>query len=189
MILFLDTETTGLGEQDAIVEVAAISADGTVLLDTLVEALAPIGQKAQAIHGIREDDLKGAPSLPAVATRLRQCLEMADQIWAYNADFDRRLIWQSAVLAGAADLEAAVTTAPWNDLMEAATQAITGDADASWWSQEEVADHLGLDLGTLHRAHADADLSRRIYLSLLPDPNPVAYDGSGAPPWANPAAA
>jgi DNA polymerase-3 subunit epsilon len=185
MIIFLDTETTGLGQQDAIVEVAAIGADGTVLLDTLVEPLAPIGEKAQAIHGIGDTDLKGAPSLAEVATRLRQCLEMADQVWAYNADFDRRLIWQSAALAGTADLEGAAKTAAWHDLMQAATRAITGEVDAAWWSQEEVAHHLGLDMGTLHRARSDAELSRKIYLSLLPDPNPVVYDGAGAPNWAS----
>src|SRR5699024_3788327 len=68
----LDTETTGLGPEAAVIEVAALdAATGEVLLDTLVN---PDGDQvepaAAAVHGITEAELARAPTWPQVWPRL-----------------------------------------------------------------------------------------------------------------------
>ncbi|MFE6309333.1 3'-5' exonuclease [Nocardiopsis sp. NPDC057823] len=94
--LVLDVETTGLGSQAVVVEIAAIAADtGAVLLDTLVRpGGVPVEAGAQRVHGITPDELAGAPAWAEVWSRLS---EIADGrlLVAYNADFDRRLIAQT----------------------------------------------------------------------------------------------
>jgi DNA polymerase III subunit epsilon len=101
--VIVDTETTGVSGSDVVVDIAVISADGAVLLDTLV-ALPPrkrISAEAASVHGITRDRLKSAPKWEDVRMRLdaaiagRQCL-------AYNAPFDSRLIKQTDTAHGVA---------------------------------------------------------------------------------------
>lgn len=94
--LVLDVETTGLGVEAAVVEIAAVEADsGRVLLNTLVS---PDGvameQRAQAVHGITQKEAAGAPTWPQVWPRL-QALVGDRLLIAYNAPFDRRVIGQA----------------------------------------------------------------------------------------------
>ena len=58
-----DTETTGLHEDAEIVEIAIISGEGAVLLDTLLRPTVPIPSDATAIHGNCNDDVIGRPIL------------------------------------------------------------------------------------------------------------------------------
>jgi DNA polymerase III epsilon subunit-like protein len=59
----LDTETTGLEYNSRIVEIAVTTADGEVLLDTLVNPGEPIPADATAIHKITDEMVANAPSL------------------------------------------------------------------------------------------------------------------------------
>lgn len=60
----MDTETTGLSDDDEIIEIAVISEDGEVLLDTFVKhtSRVEISKGARNIHGIKKRSLKNAPS-------------------------------------------------------------------------------------------------------------------------------
>ncbi|WP_436852820.1 3'-5' exonuclease [Nocardiopsis dassonvillei] len=91
----VDVETTGLGAEAAVVEIAVVAADsGRVLLDTLVS---PDGVRvergAQAVHGISAEQLAGAPTWPQVWPRLAEIVE-GRLLIAYNADFDKRVVAQ-----------------------------------------------------------------------------------------------
>jgi len=93
--LILDTETTGLDADAEVVELAVIDCAGTVLLDTLVRPSGPVPAEAAAIHGITDAMLADAPTWPEIHDRF--CLLIAArQVIAYNADFDVRLIEQTA---------------------------------------------------------------------------------------------
>ena len=46
-LIIFDTETTGLDNKAQMVEIAAISSEETLLLDTLVRTTIPIGQGAR----------------------------------------------------------------------------------------------------------------------------------------------
>lgn len=95
----LDTETTGLSREDEIVQVAVLSADGRVLLDTLVRPTRSIPPDATAIHGITDRDVAGAPIFPEIYDQLRALLE-ANRIVIYNAEFDLRLLNQTLLKYG-----------------------------------------------------------------------------------------
>ena len=91
----LDTETTGLGHLDRIVEVSCIDKDGHVLVDTLVNPGMQIPASAVAIHGITDADVAGKPAFPALWPSVWNAVRHADCVLTYNAAYDCRLIRQS----------------------------------------------------------------------------------------------
>ena len=98
-VVFIDTETTGLEGHDQVIEIAVLDASGQVLLDTRLRPSVAISQEAQWVHGISAEDLTGKPTWPEVAPLLRQVLE-GHQAVAFNADFDSRLLQQTAQAHG-----------------------------------------------------------------------------------------
>ena len=93
--LILDTETTGLGDDAEVVELAVIDCAGAVLLDTLVRPSGPVPAEAAAIHGITDAMLAGAPTWSEIHARFCDLVE-GRQVVIYNHEFDVRVINQTA---------------------------------------------------------------------------------------------
>ena len=94
-IVVLDTETTGLGRGDEIIEISCVNRDGEVLLDTLVKPRVRISPQAALVNGLRNRDLEDAPDMAVLMDTLEPILAAADVIASYNLDFDGRLLRQS----------------------------------------------------------------------------------------------
>ena len=94
--LILDTETTGLDENAEICELAIITHEGKVVVDSLVKPIAPIPAEATAVHGITSKDVSDAPSL---LKALRQVdagrILKGRTVGIYNVNYDLRLLRQS----------------------------------------------------------------------------------------------
>jgi DNA polymerase III subunit epsilon len=94
--LVLDTETTGLGYQAEIIELALVAPDGSLLFDSLVR---PRGGVVPAVvsrvHGITTRDLVDAPTFADLYATLLD-LAAGRRIVAWNAAFDERMVRQSA---------------------------------------------------------------------------------------------
>lgn len=99
--IVIDVETTGLGERDTVVELAAVHADTRrVLIDSLIIPGSPMGEAAQVVHGISETEAleQGKPISWAVnelAAKAHEAGEGFLVLAAYNAPFDLRLVSQS----------------------------------------------------------------------------------------------
>lgn len=99
--IVLDTETTGLGSDAEICEIAIIAPDGAALLNTLVKpTVALIEEGAAAIHGIDDLMIESAASFLVLWPQIHDILTSVEIIVTYNADFDRRLLKQSCRAAG-----------------------------------------------------------------------------------------
>jgi DNA polymerase-3 subunit epsilon len=92
--LYLDTETTGNGPGDEIIQLAVLDDDGKVALESLVKPSIKINPEAQWVHGISDADLADAPRWFNVWPRLEPLLA-GRTVGIYNADFDLRLIQQT----------------------------------------------------------------------------------------------
>jgi len=92
--VILDTETTGLGPKDEIIQIAIIDPQGRVLLDTLIRPSQPISPAASAIHGIMDSDVLSAPTYKEIRSQIEECL-MGKTLVIYNADYDVRLLMQT----------------------------------------------------------------------------------------------
>jgi len=93
--LVLDTETTGLGDDAEVVELAVIDCAGAVLLDTLVRPSGPVPAEAAAIHGITDAMLADAPTWSEIHARFCDLVE-GRQVVIYSREFDVRVINQTA---------------------------------------------------------------------------------------------
>ena len=102
----LDTETTGLGSDAELCEMAVVDHRGNVVLNTLVKPLRSIPAAATAIHGIRDEEVASAPSLPEIleGAQGRFILSGQTRLGIYNADYDLRLMRQSLLVHERNDL-------------------------------------------------------------------------------------
>jgi DNA polymerase-3 subunit epsilon len=90
----LDTETTGLGEDAEICQIAIIDSHGNTLLDTLVNPRKPIPHEAIVIHHITDALVENAPRFVDVLPMIHHYLDGRDVI-VYNADYDRKMLHRS----------------------------------------------------------------------------------------------
>lgn len=95
----LDTETTGLDDDDVIVSVGVVAKDGQVLFDSLVNPGKPIPAGATAVHGIDDKMVAGAPSFSEILPELDKVLR-GKKVLIYNEQYDTRMLTQSAFEAG-----------------------------------------------------------------------------------------
>jgi DNA polymerase III epsilon subunit-like protein len=94
--VILDTETTGLGYADQLVQVAMINGAGDVFMDNvLVKPTILIPFDATRIHGITIETVKDAPIFldvwPEIAKHMNRKM-----LIIYNAEYDLRILRQSA---------------------------------------------------------------------------------------------
>ena len=91
----LDTETTGLGKADEIVQIGIVDRQGEVLMNQLIKPTIAIPHAASAVHGIHDGDVTAAPSFKDVYIKLSMLLA-GQFVVAYNMDFDWRMLQQTA---------------------------------------------------------------------------------------------
>ena len=176
--VFLDTETTGTDSYAEICEVAVIAPDGEVIIDELVKPTRPIPQSATDVHGISDADVEDAPSMGDLELELEEVL-LSNPVAIYNADFDCRILRQSASSGWLLDWP--IDPRRVHCVMELASRWHGDWSDVhqsyTWISQEDAASELGIDISSivgvstsadadLHRARADAELCRRILHAL-----------------------
>jgi DNA polymerase III epsilon subunit-like protein len=91
----LDSETTGLGNEDEVIELALVHATGTVLFCSLIQPQDPQRPDlATHIHGITRQLLSSAPSFPEVWPTIQAILrryrrEVTPQCWC-KGEFQTR---------------------------------------------------------------------------------------------------
>jgi DNA polymerase III epsilon subunit-like protein len=89
--VYIDTETTGLGRTDEIIEISIVDHDGTELYSSLVKPSQAIPREATRIHGISNQMVEVAQAWPIQWPRIRPIL-FGRLIAAYNVEFDSRLM-------------------------------------------------------------------------------------------------
>lgn len=95
--VILDTETTGLGNNDVIIQIGMIDLDGNILLDSLIKPTKRkrISREATNIHGITMKMLYDAPTFEEIYPKFKEIVG-DKKILIYNAEFDVKLIEQTA---------------------------------------------------------------------------------------------
>ena len=101
-VCVLDTETTGLGRDARIVEIAVIAlVDGEIQSEwsTLVDPETHIPREVVRIHGITDRMVRGAPTANVALTMLRRKV-VDNVVVAHNASFDLRMLAQDCERTG-----------------------------------------------------------------------------------------
>lgn len=156
--LILDTETTGLGENDEIVEITIIDTAGKPLLNTLVKPSKPIPAAATAIHGITNAMVKNAPTWPEVSILMCGVIR-GETVAVYNADYDVRLISQTDEIWGVKPTFSAEVMPEFACAMLVYAEFYGQKSERGgyrWQKLTAAADQQGVKIeGTAHRALSD----------------------------------
>ncbi|HUS82839.1 MAG TPA: helicase C-terminal domain-containing protein [Dehalococcoidia bacterium] len=152
----LDLETTGLSADTCeIIEVGAVKFTPEAELATFHTAVKPSGALPyyiQRLTGIRPDDLQAAPLFAEVASDLEAFL--ADHpVVGQNVSFDLGFLAAQGI----------EPVGPAFDTHELATLLLTGLPE---YSLRSLAGYLGVEFPVRHRALADAQAARQVFLNL-----------------------
>lgn len=158
----LDTETTGMQEDDEVIQLGIVNQAGKVLLDCLLKPQKPISPGATTVHGIGDSDVAGAVDILAIIDVVARILS-GKQVLIYNAGFDTRLVNQSLYQRGAIDWFS------WSQVhcvMEWFSQ-FYGDwndyhRSYRWQKLTQAAQHFGISTTGAHGAAADALMTLRV---------------------------
>ena len=95
--VILDTETTGLRENDVLLQIGIIDLDGNILMDTLIK---PTKKKSfdstsTDIHGISMETVKDAPTFLSIYKDFKDVIGKKE-VLIYNEPYDARIIEQTA---------------------------------------------------------------------------------------------
>ena len=161
----LDTETTGLDvSRDRVIEIGAVRlSHGPVetaeTFATLIDPGTPLAPASSRVHGIRDADVTGAPGF---ADGMAAFVQWAGPslIVGYSVGFDLAILKAEHGRCGLA------WRAPRSlDIAHLVAQVAPRLPDLSL---ETAAAWLEIEIGTRHRAVADARLAARLFLALVP---------------------
>ena len=90
--VYLDTETTGVSDDDEIVELTIIDDYGEPLINTLVKPRYHTSwPDAQRVHGIAPIDLRHAPTQSQISDDIRKVVK-GKRVVIYNAPYDSQYL-------------------------------------------------------------------------------------------------
>ncbi len=152
----LDLETTGLDpEADEIIEVAAVRFDASGVLDryhSLVNPGRRLEYRISLLTGIDPADLRSAPHFGSIAPEVERFIGL-DPVVGQNPMFDVTFLARKGVQV----------FGPAYDTFELASILL---GDLREHSLGVIADHLGIKFANRHRAMADADAAREVFVVL-----------------------
>lgn len=182
--LFLDTETTGLGEGSEICEIAILDLAGNALINTLVKTNQPIPEEATAIHGITNEMISNAPTFSELFPKLDDILK-GRCVLVYNASFDEEMIASTARRNGFAlhgegvfpnwwhsyEIGPGQYKSNWHCAMKLYATYFgewnNRRGSYRWQTLSRAVAQCEIQLPQeIHRAHADAELTRRLVLHM-----------------------
>jgi DNA polymerase-3 subunit epsilon len=161
--VYIDTETTGTGPNDCIIEISLIDHNGDVLVDSLVKPIGKISSGARAVHGITDDLIQDAPRWESVWIQVEAAITNR-VIGIYNVDFDLRMIRQSHQ----------INWMRWSDPQGAEFFCImklyaqfyglwnSKYGNYRWQSLDQAREQCGIPLPNSHRAKDDTLLTRAL---------------------------
>lgn len=169
----IDTETTGRDvEKDRIVEIGVVLGRCGAVIDRwswLVDPGMPIPEESTAVHGIKDEDVRGKPTFAQVLPEVLAVLSGAIPA-AYNAGFDRAFILAEIARSGVALADAPPAfrrDVEWVDPLVLARELYVDEQSRALG---EMAQRLGVELVNAHRATDDAEAALMVLYALAKDP-------------------
>lgn len=159
-MVVIDVETTGGSKEDRVCEVGIATVDLLVseprlVMAQLVDPGRPVHPAASRVHGIRDADLRGAPTWSEVEPAVRMHLGRGT-LAAYGASFDRRFL----VAEGIGDLP------PLGDWLDPLRLCKRVDREAKSHTLSDACLRRNIVVGG-HRAGADAMAAAQLLVAML----------------------
>lgn len=162
--VILDTETTGLGNQDEICEITVIDAEtAEPLINTLIKPKHSIPEEVIKIHGISNNMVFKAPDYLSIHHDLASLFK-EKKVIIYNASFDLRMLQQSALKYNITPLDVSSVTCAMKWYAEYYGQWNYSRDDFKWQRLCNAAKQQGIDIQdlTAHSALDDCKITQRL---------------------------
>jgi DNA polymerase III epsilon subunit-like protein len=159
--VYLDTETTGSGPKDEIIEIGIVDDDGQTLFESLVKPIGKVPADATRVHGIRDEMLAAAPRWMHVWPKVEAIL-MGRQVAIYNAEFDLRLMQQTHALYKIRWQFPGEAFCVMKLYAKFYGEYNPRTMDYKWQSLANAGQQCGIALPNAHRATADVLLTRAV---------------------------
>ena len=145
--VYLDTETTGVADDDEMVELTIIDDDGEPLINTLIKPkFHRTWAGAQKVHGISPLDVRNSPTQDEISDDIRKVVK-GKRVVIYNAPFDSKFLPE---LEEAEEITCAMREfAKWNE--------------SRWKSLTNATKIIGYEWEGAHRALADTLALRAVW--------------------------
>jgi len=169
--LYLDTETTGLGPDAEIVEIAIVDAEGQPLINTLVRPQGEVPPDASRVHGLSTVMLQGAPTWPEIWPQV-QAVMAGRLVLIYNEEYDVRLMQQTSARYG---IDFDIPGVEFGDLLALYSEfkgARNPDGSLRRWRLEQAGRELQIAIPNSHRALDDTLLAREVHRKIAAEPLP-----------------
>ena len=162
-IAVIDTETTGVTDQDQVCELAVVALNSGERIyweSTLVRPTCSVSPQARAVHHIKESDLLLAMTMKRVMKQpIASLIRGADYVVAHSAEFDVSMLAQSGF-----DIREKKIICTWRCALHLWPDAPAhGNQVLRYW--------LGLDIPTMiqppHRALPDAVVTSALLIEML----------------------
>ena len=147
-----DTETTGGGSEDQIIEIAFCDSDRHVIIDTLIYTDRPSSPGAFKVHGIYPHELIGKPTFIDIQPAIVQLLK-GRTLYAYNANFDIRMMRQSGHKLRLQQVEVKCLCKQFADFIGQYSPYFKANR---YFSLSKAMAHFGVEHSNAHRARPDA---------------------------------
>jgi DNA polymerase III subunit epsilon len=170
-LMFFDTETTGLDHTAEFIEIAIQDAAGRAWENSLCRPVGPISPQALQVNGLLEEEVRSAPIPGAPFFRSLDSKFHTSIMIGWNVGFDLRIVVQTAA---AREAQMRFSFSAVLDLMLTVSEDLQLPSKwggYKWLKLIEAAQLLGVPpAADLHRALADTDLTRRIFLKVAGAP-------------------
>jgi DNA polymerase III subunit epsilon len=173
--IVIDTETSGLGSDARILEIACVEINNGQPTGRMFCSLVwpgaetVISDSAAAVHGLTLDKLRGAPTFGQLFVSIKSFLWEA-RLFAYNAEFDMRMLQQEVARLPDVKSNFSFGAPPPSCILALARQKLPGPHKLG-----DVVTRLGLDAQVerfpAHSALGDALRAAAVYRAL-------AHEGS-----------
>lgn len=170
IVVTLDTETSGIGPDDQVIEVGLIVRDlsscstSPVMWSSLVKPSVEIQPAARGAHHITDKELADAPTISEIIQPMREHLRGAYAVVGHNLEFDLRMLKQSGVPDDILPPKKICTWLCsrhlWPNAPGHANQTLR------YWRD------LDLITGSSHRALSDAFVTYALFLEMLWEASP-----------------
>ena len=157
--LFVDLETTGLGYDAEVIEIAILDKSGSILLETLIKPSSPIPEQATFVNGITNDMVSGSPAFVDVVDQISGIIK-GRRIVAHNSNFDYEMLCGEFRRCGKKEL---FPTGNWLCSMMLLCD-LNNDRYPSLFDAMLISGVTPPEEGAPHRAKYDAECCRRIVL-------------------------
>lgn len=159
-LVFLDTETTGLGYDDEIIEISIIDKHGNILLDDLIKPKKSIPLSASNIHHITNNDVINCPAWPDIYHQYRDAVKNKTVI-IYNKKFDNRLLRQTCGKYGLATPR--IKSVCLMELYSLYKSVVNNTGGYKWFRlSDAISENEIITAGGFHRALCDVVASRKL---------------------------